>query len=112
MKSKNLVDSKLPIGVVIAIVLQTAGLVYYVGKQANQFETMKETVSRQEKQLDNMFARVQQHDIELEKAMKKLKEDRIKLIEKALVVASPAPPPPENTVVPVKQPVEEKTKKD
>lgn len=97
MKTKDLANSKLPLGIVVAIVLQTAALVYYVGKQANQFETMKDTVAQQDKQLEKVFNKVQQHDIELERTMKKLNEDRVRVMEKAFVVAPPpvdATPPP------------------
>ena len=86
----------------MAIVLQTAGLVYYVGKQASQFETMKDTVAQQDKQLEKVFNKVQQHEIELERAMKKLNEDRVRVMEKALV-AQPPPivkedKPPKNVI--------------
>lgn len=101
MKTKDLTNSKLPLGIVVAIVLQTAGLVYYVGKQASQFETMKDTVAQQDKQLEKVFNKVQQHEIELERAMKKLNEDRIRVMEKAIVVASP--PPVDASKVPVEK---------
>ena len=72
-------DNKIPIAVIITVVLQAAGIIWWVSQQAHTVENLKEDVAEHQRKIENLMDEVQANNMVGERLSEVLR--RVSVIE-------------------------------